>query len=443
MTLLNYANAIEHLNSQSELSHKTQKWGLENISSAIEELRLDLTSLHLIQVVGTNGKGGTAYFIHQILQCFGFKVGAYTKPHLCSVCERIRIQKLISEECFAKLYWQLLPVFEKFTLSYFEKLTLLALVYFIQEKTDFAVFETGLGGRLDAVTALHAATVVFTSIGIDHTEYLGNTIEQITIEKAEVLKLCQQAFSTIQTPPVRAVLQSIAQTYGKNVQFIAPIEHGELNKHGTHFRFQGQDFDIPMFGTHYAQNAALAIEVTQSLFKKTQLSKLGSVAITKQSEITERLKTALSTSFWKGRLEFIHVKGYNKVLLSCAHNEGALIADSQTIRQMVDKKILPKTLKVLFAASRQRPADKFMEILLNELQGLDLSITITLIPPYQYPYQLLKNSSYSNLEFIEDCEKAFAKVLYLDSGDVVLSIGSIYLCGMVLRYLSNENSYDA
>lgn len=420
----NYQQALNHLNSCAELPPKGVEWSLENIISAIDYLGLKSKKMPSIQVVGTNGKGSTAFFIAKILEGHHWRVGLYTKPHLCMVRERISINGVyISEEDFGTLYLDLLPVFGKFKLSYFEKLTLLAFYYFVQKNVQYAVFETGLGGRLDAVTAIGHAITVFTSIGIDHTDRLGNTLEDIVQEKSAVLQYSQLAFSTIQSPLATSLLQKQAEVYQKPIRFMPDITDIDITLEGTKYIFKGEPYSIPMFGAHYARNANLAL-TTASYVLRNEFS-------------LDLAKQSLQHAFWKGRLEFIKKEGYRQILLSCAHNEDSLIADLSTIQLLIQKHIIQEKFDVLFAVSRERPADKFMELLLQYLPLQNLQITVTIIPPYSAPYNLLKEKLGSDtpIKFLPDCQQAMDSLLLPVDSNLVLVIGSIYLCGKVLQYL--------
>jgi dihydrofolate synthase/folylpolyglutamate synthase len=138
-----------------------------------------------IHVAGTNGKGSVTTKIAAVLQSFGLKVGLYTSPHIVSYCERIRINQEMIPEAVAE---EILPQVYDPNLSFFDVLTSLAFVYFAREKVDYAVIEVGLGGRLDATNVITPILTVITSIGLDHTALLGETLEEIAREKGGVVK---------------------------------------------------------------------------------------------------------------------------------------------------------------------------------------------------------------------------------------------------------------
>ncbi len=162
---------------------KGMKLGLEAIQAIDEQLGSPSKQFKSIHVGGTNGKGSVCWKIAAVLQQAGNRVGLFTSPHLFDISERVRINLEPIDN--------LEPYMEKvapYNLTYFETITLVAFLYFAEKKVDYAVIEVGLGGRLDATNIIRPKLVVITSIGYDHMNYLGNTLEEITFEKAGIMK---------------------------------------------------------------------------------------------------------------------------------------------------------------------------------------------------------------------------------------------------------------
>ena len=142
-----------------------------------------------IHVAGTNGKGSTCAYIERILRSSGYKVGIYTSPHLFNFNERIRVGGLpIADEAIVSFLDNAFEEIDKIGSTFFEVTTVMAFDYFKQKKVDIAIIETGLGGRLDATNVISPVISVITSISIDHAEILGDSIEQIALEKAGIIK---------------------------------------------------------------------------------------------------------------------------------------------------------------------------------------------------------------------------------------------------------------
>ena len=165
------------------------KEDLTNILLLSDHLGNPEKKLQCIHVAGTNGKGSTSHMLSSILQEAGYKVGLYTSPHLKDFRERIKINgKEISEEFVCTFIDKHKSYFEKGAFSFFEMSVGLAFDYFVKEKVDIAIIEVGLGGRLDATNIITPLVSVITNIGLDHTQFLGNTLESIAFEKAGIIK---------------------------------------------------------------------------------------------------------------------------------------------------------------------------------------------------------------------------------------------------------------
>ena len=190
---MTYSEAIDYLYALNPPFHMVgaaaYKPGLENTLRLMAHVGNPHEHLRAIHVAGTNGKGSTCHLIAAALQAAGLRVGLYTSPHLISFTERIRINgQPIAEEEVATFITAHQAFFEEIRPSFFETTTALAFDYFVREKVDIAVIETGLGGRLDSTNVLTPILSVITNIGFDHTEFLGNTLKQIASEKAGIIK---------------------------------------------------------------------------------------------------------------------------------------------------------------------------------------------------------------------------------------------------------------
>ena len=165
------------------------KPGLETTLCLMAHVGNPHQQLRAVHIAGTNGKGSTAHLIAAVLQAAGLKVGLYTSPHLVSLTERIRINgKPIPEEAVAAFVTENKSFLDEVQPSFFETMTAMAFAFFVQEKVDIAVIETGLGGRLDSTNVLTPLLTVITNIGMDHTEFLGNNLSKIAREKAGIIK---------------------------------------------------------------------------------------------------------------------------------------------------------------------------------------------------------------------------------------------------------------
>lgn len=190
---MTYKEAVTYLYSSRPPFHQVgaaaYKPGLDNTLRLMAHVGNPHEHLRAIHVAGTNGKGSTSHLIAAALQASGLKVGLFTSPHLVSLTERIRINgQPIAEADVAAFIEQNKDFLDTLQPSFFETMTALAFAYFVQQQVDIAVVEVGLGGRLDSTNVLTPILSVITNIGMDHTEFLGNTLPKIAREKAGIIK---------------------------------------------------------------------------------------------------------------------------------------------------------------------------------------------------------------------------------------------------------------
>ncbi len=295
------------------LGQKMAGYDLEKITKLIETDHLPITGLKAIHVAGSNGKGSTCAFISQILQEAGYKVGMYTSPNLIEPTERIKINgENIPEKKFAALaeHYKKIIGAHGLEASCFEVSTAMALRHFIDKGVDFAVVEVGMGGRLDATNVITPLISVITSISLEHTQYLGDSIEKIAAEKAGIIKE--------RVPVVVANgnkgWEMIVKAAGRNSSEVIPVGWNVIES-----RVDGQEFDllapekisglkIKMVGLHQCENAALATAAILSLRKN-------GIDIRVPEKVVRK---GLEKTLWRGRLEV--VKRNPLVLLDVAHN---------------------------------------------------------------------------------------------------------------------------
>ena len=190
---MTYQETCEYLYNQLPMFEQQgasgYKEGLENSLKLDDHFKHPHRKYRTIHIAGTNGKGSCAHTLSAILQMCGYKVGLYTSPHLVDFSERIRINgKPIPEEYVIDFVQQEKSFFEPLKPTFFELVTAMAFKYFAEKDVDIAVIETGMGGRLDCTNIITPALSIITNIGLDHTQFLGSTLEQIAMEKAGIIK---------------------------------------------------------------------------------------------------------------------------------------------------------------------------------------------------------------------------------------------------------------
>jgi dihydrofolate synthase/folylpolyglutamate synthase len=297
------------------------KPGLGRTQALLEKLGNPHLQLSAVHVAGTNGKGSVVATVEALLRWKRFKVGRYTSPHLIDFRERITVDgKPISEEAVLDFLQRWIPEAEKIGATFFELTTAMAFDWFAKQRVDIAVVETGLGGRLDSTNVLTPRVATVTSIGLDHTDLLGDSLESIAREKAGIFKADTPVVIGEQSPPIRSLLETCAREVGARpivvIDEAREIQDIEVSSRGTtytsHHRVPRGRINTPLIGAHQARNTAIGIAT---------MEQLGEQFVFPASEIS----SALSSVFLPGRFQ---VRG--KVIFDVAHNpEGAhTIADT-------------------------------------------------------------------------------------------------------------------
>ncbi|MBT3261103.1 hypothetical protein HOC37_04165 [bacterium] len=207
----NYQQTIKCL--QNRVYRKGINYNLDNLLNFLKTLGSPQKKLkNIIHIAGTNGKGSTLTFIASALKEAGFRVGTFTSPHILDYTERIALNfKPISKNDFSKFFNQIKNIPSFTVLSEFEILTIISILYFIEQKPDFIIYEVGLGGRLDATNIFSPILTIITKIGLDHQEILGKTLLEITKDKAGIIKSAIPLITIKQAPKVLSCLKKIAQ----------------------------------------------------------------------------------------------------------------------------------------------------------------------------------------------------------------------------------------
>ena len=325
---MSYSDTINYLYSLQKYGIKL---GLDNTVKLLSCFNNPQASFKSVHIAGTNGKGSTSAMIASILQSAGFKVGLFTSPHLVSFTERIRVNnEEISESEVVSLADEIrdaVSQIKDFSPTFFEVVTAMGFLYFKRKNVDWAVIETGMGGRLDATNVLAPEVSVITSISYDHKDFLGETISAIAEEKAGIIKNRIPVVTSEQEPAVMDIIKKKADEkgsglfiYGKDFSVTAKKE----GINGSIFDYRGdmelEGLEIFLAGRHQILNAALAVKTSEVLIKKSALlaSRLAVGVI----------KSGIENMEWHGRLEFI--SDNPPILIDGAHNPSAssVLADS-------------------------------------------------------------------------------------------------------------------
>jgi dihydrofolate synthase/folylpolyglutamate synthase len=388
---MNFQEAVSYLLS---LGHETLtiKLGLRNTELLLSALGNPERAFASVQIAGTNGKGSTAVMLDSICRAAGIKCGLYTSPHLVSITERITISGVqISPEEFAACVTTVRDVAAQFEAlpTFFEQLTVAALLAFRNARIELAILETGLGGRLDSTTAAKASIVAITPISMDHEEYLGDTLESIAAEKAAIIRPGVQAVIAKQDPVALGVLLRRCEETG-----VTPILDTDMHGYeGVHLGLRGR---------HQVENAGVAIRLAELL-------DIPDTAII----------TGLETTTHPGRHE-------PAFLIDGAHNP----AGAKSLRDYLNE-FAARPLTLVFGAMRDKQLEQMAEILFPCADTLILTT--------------IKNPRSASIERLQEVADRFARgrVLTNESSSAALRIaeaetppegliciaGSLYLVG--------------
>ncbi len=303
------------------------KPGLSRINKLLDHIGRPETNYPIIHVAGTNGKGSSCRIMQSILTAAGYRTGIYTSPHLLRFNERIRIDEVeISDRDLLRLFEKFEDFMDISKASFFEITTAMALDYFREQSVDIAVLEVGLGGRFDATNAVTPGLSVITAIGMDHEEYLGNTIEAVTFEKAGIIKTGIPVVIGRQTDPkIVKILQNISKR--RNSEFFSVsdaciIHEKELSLECSKLSLQifnqfFQNINYPLSGNHMLDNLLTALTAL-SIFPGRILS-------------GKTINSGLHNLNNPGRFELI---SQNPVIIyDVAHNISGIKITIETIRK--------------------------------------------------------------------------------------------------------------
>ncbi|MDH5446434.1 MAG: bifunctional tetrahydrofolate synthase/dihydrofolate synthase [Gammaproteobacteria bacterium] len=311
---MRFKTLVEWLNWQESLHPQTIELGLERVSEVFQRLHSDPPPFKIITVAGTNGKGSTVALLESILRAAGYKTGAYTSPHLLEYNERISLNGAhASDEQICQAFDRIDQARGDTSLTYFEFGTLAALDIFYQAELDIAILEVGLGGRLDAVNIVDSDIAIITSIGLDHTDWLGDNRESIAREKAGIMR---------QNRPVICSEQDIPQTIYKE----AERRGSELFCLGREFHYElyeefwswsgpeEESINLPFpiqTGAHQLRNASAVIMALNLLAESFPVR-------------YEHIQQGLTSAQLAGRLQ--HLQDKQNWLVDVAHNTQSIEA---------------------------------------------------------------------------------------------------------------------
>lgn len=420
---------------------------LEPTRRAVELLGDPQRSYRVIHVTGTNGKTSTTRFIERILREHGLRTGRFTSPHLVRLNERMALDgEPVSDEQLISVYSDIEPILEfvdqeladsgENPLTFFEALAVLGFAVFADAPVDVLVLEVGMGGAWDSTNVADGDVAVFTPIGLDHMDRLGNTLEEIADTKSGIIKPGSVVVSSVQERGVLAVLENAAKQKAEAFKLEGrDFEVSEFlpSSTGQSISISGLagsygPYQAPVFGSHQGQNLAIAVAAVEAFLGGGQLQIPDDI-----------LRSAISDVSSPGRLQLIRTEP--NLLLDGAHNPAGAMILAQALRAEFSEKPLVGVIAVL--------ADKDASGLFSNLAGVFESVVITQSSsPRSMPSaeleSLAKDGLGQEVESISDFKLALerAKQRALEIDGTVVVTGSITLVGDVIKLIQEESDEE-
>lgn len=418
--------ALEWIHSRLKFNIRP---GLTRIEALLKLLGNPEKELSMLHIAGTNGKGSTVAFTRSILEQLGLTVATFTSPFIETFGERMAINgHPIPDEKLIKYVEQLKPLVEEMDkderlagITEFEIITALAFRYFADEHVDVALIEVGLGGLLDSTNVIQPVATAITTIGMDHMDILGDTLEKIAAQKAGIIKPYTPLVTGKIADEALAVIAETAQTnQAKHYQYSIDYQVEILENE----RFNYKDDEIhllnlekSLLGLHQIDNAALAVKLTMVYAHKIGLS---------LSE--EAIRVGLRRTFWPARME--EVSQAPLTLLDGAHNVHAM----QRLLENLKNEFSGRKITILFSALVTKDITEMIKM----MQTVDNSKLI--LTTFDYPKALkLEDFVYlekENVTLAEDWKSSYAALKEnLHEDDVLLMTGSLYFMSQIRAYI--------
>jgi dihydrofolate synthase / folylpolyglutamate synthase len=437
---MNYVESVHALMAlgrelASPQQARVQKFGLDNITLLAEALGNPHRKMPCVHVAGTNGKGSTAAMLESILRSAGLRTGLYTSPHLERINERIRINgEDISDEDFAAAWTRVHATIESLLASgrlsahptYFECITALAFVAFAESGVGFAVYEVGLGGRLDSTNIVTPEVAVITSIDFDHESFLGHSIAEIAGEKAGIIKQGAWVVNSAERPEARTVIaRRCAELGARLVEVDAAWKLEELGISGGCYRAVATAADS---GTKIALEAPLPgrFQIRNALTAATAARLLAERGFRVTNDAIER---GIKSVRWPGRLERLSERP--AVYLDGTHNP----AGAKELLKFWKENFAGRRIFLVYGAMRDKAVDEIAGLL---FPSADFVFLTEPLQPRAISAPLLAEMTAhlaKDSVVVRDPAEALERAIAMASGDdAVFATGSLYLVGDLRGY---------
>lgn len=417
---MNYNDSLEYLYS---LRKNGYILNLNNIQTLLKLLGNPQRNMKFIHVAGTNGKGSTCNYIFQILKAHNYQTGLYTSPSLLCFNERIVTNDgMIDDSCLARLVTdiQRISLENELIISEFEAITAMAILYFREQKCDFVILEVGMGGRLDATNFIEAPLLsIICNIGLDHKEYLGNTLEEIALEKAGIIKPNCPTLCLQQEENVLRVIEKVCEIKNSDlyVSDTIGLEILQMSLQGTVFNYKDMK-DIKVSSIGYAQIDDVAL-----VLNAIEIMKSKGISFDK-----EKIIRGIENTSIPGRIEVVSIDPL--LIFDGGHNAQAVQNLVDSIGEVLNYKKIAIVLGLLMDKDYHEIirilgniSDKFYGITPHSHRSLDQNELCLRIQELGYSCQCIKD--------IDELMDSFSKEKIYDG---ILVCGSFYNYPYVEKY---------
>ena len=429
-----YQKAVEYI---EELPRFTKKHSLDHTREFLRLLGDPGLDRKIIHVAGTNGKGSVCACLQAILQAEGKRCGFFTSPHLVTINERIQIgRKPVEDPVFYQVFcqaWEAARAMEEAGMghpSYFEFLFGMGMAAFARTDVEYVILETGLGGRLDATSAPeHPALAIITSISLDHTDILGETIEEIAAEKAGIIKPGVPVLFDGSTPRAAAVIRTTAARMGAPCREISKNAFEILEVHRNDIAFSRRNaydrdvtWHVPLCGVYQVMNTEMALQAAEYLLRGERIRK-------------DRWIRAVADVKWEGRME----QAAPHLTLDGAHNPGAVEAFVQNVRMLWGEPSGERRPVLVFAAAADKRYEEMVRCLCEKL---DAKVYIATefddgrAVPAEELGRLFEKYTREKVLWRRTPKEALQAAFSLRGEGEVYCVGSLYLVGAVKKHLA-------
>lgn len=407
--------------------------GLDSIKELCRELGNPQDALKFIHIAGTNGKGSTLAFISTILQAAGYRVGRYVSPTIFEYRERIQVDgKMISKVALGELMEQVKVACERMVArglsqpTPFEVETALAFLYFQKKKCDIVVLETGMGGLYDATNLITTTQVaVITSVGMDHMQFLGDTVEKIAGQKAGIIKnecyvICMKQDEAVMQVVDQAANEKQAMLVVADAEEAAKVRYGVEKQQ---FDYAGmKNLTIALAGKHQIANAVVAIEAVRALGQK-------GFAVSEQA-----IREGLLATRWPGRFTVVSKKPL--FIVDGAHNEDA----AQKLADSIEFYFTNRRIIYIMGILKDKEYDKVIS-LTHKYADQIITVTPPNNPRAMHAYDLAKEIAkvHTAVTAVDSLEEAVEmSSLLAGKDDVIIAFGSLSYLGRLMDILGYE-----